>query len=76
MNINNNNNNDYDNSLKNFTIPLSERKYNLLLLLTDGKIDDMIETKSILVEASNYPISVIIVGIGNANFGNMAELSK
>jgi len=59
---------------KDYFIPLSERKYNILLILTDGKIDDMKETKNILVEASNYPLSVIIVGIGNANFGNMNEL--
>jgi len=61
---------------KNYFIPLNERKYNILLILTDGKIDDMQETKNILVEASNYPISVIIVGIGNSNFGNMNEIGK
>ena len=45
--------------------------YNILMILTDGKIDDMRETIDALVEASYLPISVIIVGIGNGNFGNM-----
>jgi len=60
--------------VKNFIIPKSERNYAILLILTDGKIDDMQETKNILVQASNYPISVIIIGVGDANFGNMIEL--
>ncbi len=59
-----------------FIIPKTERNYAILLILTDGKIDDMIETKNILVEASSYPISVIILGVGDTNFGNMIELRK
>jgi hypothetical protein len=39
--------------------------------LTDGCIHDMSETKKILVEISYKPVSVIIVGIGNADFTNM-----
>ena len=45
--------------------------YNILLILTDGQIDDMQDTIDALVEASFLPISVIIVGIGKGNFGNM-----
>jgi len=45
--------------------------YNILMILTDGIIDDMKETINALVEASYLPISVIIIGIGNANFDNM-----
>ena len=45
--------------------------YNILLILTDGQINDMQDTINALVEASFLPISVIIVGIGNGNFGNM-----
>ena len=45
--------------------------YNILMILTDGQIDDMNDTINALVEASFLPISVIIVGIGNGNFGNM-----
>lgn len=45
--------------------------YNILMILTDGQINDMAETIDALVEASLLPISVIIIGIGLANFGNM-----
>ena len=45
--------------------------YNILMILTDGKIDDMDDTIYALVEASFLPISVIIVGIGNGDFGDM-----
>ena len=46
--------------------------YNILMILTDGIIRDMQETINALVEASFLPISVIIIGIGNANFHNTA----
>jgi len=45
--------------------------YHILMILTDGQIDDMEETKNALVEASFLPISVIIIGIGTGDFGNM-----
>ena len=48
--------------------------YNILMILTDGIMDDMDDTIDALVEASFYPISVIIVGIGDADFRNMDVL--
>ena len=48
--------------------------YNILMILTDGIIDDMEETINSLVEASYLPISVIIIGIGDADFTNMDRL--
>lgn len=45
-----------------------------MLILTDGEIHDMNETIDSLVYASNIPLSVIIVGIGNADFDNMEKL--
>lgn len=46
-------------------------KYHILLILTDGKIDDIDDTIDQLVEASFLPLSVIIVGIGKGDFSNM-----
>lgn len=54
----------------------NKMKYNILMILTDGQIDDMNQTKSLLVEASKLPISIIVIGIGNANFSNMNELDS
>lgn len=48
--------------------------YQILLLLTDGTIHDMPQTKTLIVELSSMPCSVIIVGVGNADFGAMEEL--
>ena len=48
--------------------------YNILMILTDGIIDDMDKTIDSLVEASFLPISVIIIGIGDTDFGNMNTL--
>ncbi|CDW79754.1 UNKNOWN [Stylonychia lemnae] len=52
----------------------NEQIYNVLLILTDGEIHDMQQTKQILVEASKTPLSVIIIGVGNENFTMMREL--
>ena len=49
-------------------------KYNILLILTDGGIIDMPKTIQSIVEASNLPLSIIIVGIGNDNFISMKVL--
>lgn len=48
--------------------------YHLLLMLTDGCIHDMRETIDMIVEMSRSPISIIIIGIGDANFDNMEVL--
>ena len=46
----------------------------MLLLLTDGVLSDMVETKAAIVKASRLPMSVIIVGVGQADFKDMDEL--
>ncbi len=48
--------------------------YSTLLILTDGEIHDMNETKNLIVDNCKLPISIIIVGIGNADFNAMKEL--
>lgn len=48
--------------------------YHILLILTDGSIHDMRESKDLIVEASGLPLSIIIIGIGEADFSNMIEL--
>ena len=48
-----------------------ENHYYVLLILTDGCINDMSQTCDKIVEASYLPLSIIIVGIGNADFSLM-----
>ena len=49
-------------------------EYHILMILTDGVIDDLQDTIDILVEASSLPLSVIIIGIGNEDFSKMEVL--
>ena len=49
-------------------------KYNILLILTDGIINDLGPTIDVLVEGSFLPLSVIIIGIGNHHFQEMVVL--
>ncbi|EUB62022.1 Copine-9 [Echinococcus granulosus] len=49
-------------------------QYYILLILTDGIICDMPQTKAAVVNASRLPVSIIIVGIGAADFSAMEEL--
>ena len=43
-------------------------------MLTDGELTDMGNTMSSIIRASHLPMSVIIVGVGNANFDAMEAL--
>lgn len=49
-------------------------QYYVLLLLTDGVLTDMEDTKAAIIKASRLPMSVIIVGVGQADFKDMNEL--
>ncbi|KAH9363693.1 hypothetical protein HPB48_002028 [Haemaphysalis longicornis] len=42
--------------------------YFVLLIITDGVISDMPQTQEAVVQASTLPMSIIIVGVGNADF--------
>ena len=54
----------------------AKMQYQVLLILTDGTIHDMPRTKELLVELSNLPCSVIIVGLGDDDFSSMEELDS
>ena len=48
--------------------------YLVLLILTDGVITDMAQTKAAIAAAAAVPLSIIIVGVGTADFSRMHEL--
>ncbi|CAL8114916.1 unnamed protein product [Orchesella dallaii] len=48
--------------------------YYILLIITDGIITDMPNTKEAIVNASTLPLSIIIIGVGGADFTAMEEL--
>jgi len=49
----------------------NENNYYILMILTDGQINDMPQTCDAIVEAALLPLSIIIIGIGSADFTNM-----
>ncbi|KAI4369638.1 hypothetical protein MLD38_018059 [Melastoma candidum] len=49
-------------------------KYYVLLIITDGVLTDLQETKDELVKASDLPLSILIVGVGGADFTAMKLL--
>lgn len=54
----------------------SASEYYVLLIITDGVISDMEATREAIVKASRLPMSVIIVGVGNADFEAMEVLDS
>lgn len=43
-------------------------------MLTDGELTDMGHTKTAIIKASRFPMSIIIVGVGDADFTAMDAL--
>mmetsp|Transcript_49717 Transcript_49717/g.97235 ORF Transcript_49717/g.97235 Transcript_49717/m.97235 type:complete len:564 (+) Transcript_49717:100-1791(+) len=52
----------------------TEQSYGVLLILTDGIIDDMDLTVDQICEASDEPLSIVVVGVGGADFSGMDKL--
>ena len=49
-------------------------QYFVLLIITDGIITDLEQTKLAIINACELPMSLIIVGVGNEDFSAMEEL--
>jgi hypothetical protein len=48
--------------------------YHVLVIVTDGVINDMQETVDAIVDIALLPVSIIIVGVGDADFSKMTVL--
>ncbi|KAG6646168.1 hypothetical protein CIPAW_08G175000 [Carya illinoinensis] len=53
------------------SVSYNSKKYFVLLIITDGVLTDLQEMKDALVKASDLPLSILIVGVGGADFGQM-----
>jgi len=51
-------------------------QYFVLLIITDGIITDLDATKMAIIKASSLPLSIIIVGVGDADFTEMNALDS
>jgi hypothetical protein len=56
------------------TLANDKNIYYVVMILTDGQINDMDQTINILMECAMLPLSIIIIGIGNSDFSNMRVL--
>jgi hypothetical protein len=52
------------------------QKYVVLMIITDGTINDMDNCIDAIVTASTQPMSVIIVGVGDEDFAGMVKLDS
>jgi hypothetical protein len=52
----------------------TDHTYIILLIMTDGIINDMDDTVDVLIDTGNAPMSVIIVGVVEADFADMNGL--
>jgi hypothetical protein len=54
----------------------NKKMYHILMIVTDGEIHDIDETIAEIskMAKANLPISIVIVGVGNEDFGNMVRL--
>ena len=50
------------------------KMYHILFILTDGVIHDMKQTLDAIIKLSTKPVSIIVIGIGEADFTNMEIL--
>lgn len=48
--------------------------YTILLILTDGSVSDVQDTAATIDRVSDAPMSIVIVGLGNADFSGMRFL--
>ena len=53
---------------------MNQQVFSILLVMTDGDIHDMRETKSLIVAASELPCAIVIVGVGDHDFLDMDTL--
>lgn len=50
------------------------QSYTMLLIITDGVINDVNNTINQIVRASSLPLSIVIIGVGDADFSEMRLL--
>uniref|UniRef100_A0ACD5YZ81 Uncharacterized protein n=1 Tax=Avena sativa TaxID=4498 RepID=A0ACD5YZ81_AVESA len=56
------------------SLTTNQQKYFILLIVTDGVVTDFQETIDAIIKASDFPLSIVVVGVGGADFKEMEFL--